>query len=294
MEEADRLLDHIIPQCEALYSRLAQYEKFDSTVDLGSLINEAMVKTSHWITYWQLEKGPLFSYLSVCAKRLFVGLAKRESDYKGRYYATGDNLEKFVGSEDHEVQRHDAAAELRKRLLTLTGRWASAQCIGVIKMYIDVLVSGDKIKKKELQRAGSYAYGISPELAKFYFSWTLVAMRDLMYDKLRMSYTDQDMFRLQHTHTFLPDMLTVITWDQMVKLMGLFGGQRIKIPTLESIIEARRELAVYHSLEHVQTPEEFSQVAKKHGYTDRSAQEVFDRLSPVLNNDNDGEYHIFG
>ena len=292
-EEADKLIEEIIPQCKNLFSRFAQFEKFDDKVELGSLINEAMIKVPHWINYWDPVKGTLFTYMSVCSKRLWVGLSKKESEYKGRYYATGDNLEKFAGMEDHEVAKHDSAKELRDRLNDITVRWASKQSKGAIKMYIDVLISGDYINKKYLQRTASYAYCISPELAKFYYSWTLVAMRDIMYDKLRVNYTDQDLFRLGHSYSFLPDLLTVISWQQMVKVMALFGGHRVKIPTLESLQKTRKEFSLHRDLDNAQTPEEFTRNARKHGFTERSAHEVYERMSATLNHEHDTEHGLF-
>ena len=293
LEEADKLMEEIIPQCKNLFSRFAQYEKFDTNVELNSLINEAMLRVPHWIHYWKPDTSPLFTYISVCSKRLFGGMAKKESDYRGRYFASGDNLEKFCGSEDHEVEKHDAAKELKDRLSDITSRWRCKQSNDAIRMYIDVLVSGDKINKKALQRAASYAYGISPQLAKFYYTWTLVAMRDIMYDKLRIKYTDQDLFRLSHSYTFLPDILTVITWQQMIKIMGLFGGQRIKIPTLDSITSTKKEVELYRELDKVQTPEEFGKIAKKHGFTDKSAQKVYDKMTNVLNQAHDSEHSLY-
>ena len=47
-----------------------------------------------------------------CAKNAFRSELVKVNQYRKRYHVTSDNLEKFYGVEDHEVDKHDVAKEV--------------------------------------------------------------------------------------------------------------------------------------------------------------------------------------
>jgi hypothetical protein len=292
--EASAVLEDIVIKSSQMFARLAQYEGFHHTVELESLVLSAQARVATWLLYWDPLKGKLFSWLSKCAKHVFLSEVVRMSHYRKRYFPTSDNLEKFAGSEDHAVDTHEAVESVRDVLRELQSRWGDRQALGCIQFHVACIVENPKGNKKAVIRAGAYASGLSFDLSKFFYNWALYALRDAMYEKMNLPYTDQDLFRLQNSFTYLPDMLTVITWEQMLKLIALLGGLRVKFPTLAQLEQSRVDYNLFRKLEKGgHDPESTARVAKQAQVSAPSAQEIYERLTSELHDDRSGEFSLY-
>jgi hypothetical protein len=49
-----------------------------------------------------------------------------------------------------------------------------------------------------------------------------------MYDKIHIPFTEEDLFRAGESYTHLPGMMDIVSWEQMQKIIAVFGGMRIK------------------------------------------------------------------
>jgi len=284
--EAAVVLEDIVIKSSQMFARLAQYEGFHHTVDLESLVLAAQARVATWLLYWDPAKGKLFSWLSKCAKHVFLSEVVRTSHYRRRYYPTSDNLEKFVGAEDHAVVTHEAVEAVKDILRELSCRWGDEQAVCCIRFHVACIVENPKGNKKAAIRAGAYAAGLSFDLSKFFYNWALFALRDAMYEKMNLPYSEQDLFRLNHSFTFLPDLLTIIKWEQLLKIIALLGGVRIKIPTLAQLEQSKVEYKLFRQLERGNhTPDDVAKTAKESHVSAPSAQEVYERLAHELHDD---------
>lgn len=296
--EAMLVLEEIVVGSTQMFERLAQHEGYHFTVDLPILVSAAQEKVVKWLLRWQRKKGKLFTWFSKCAKNAFRSELVKVNQFRKRYHVTSENLEVFFGSEDHEVDRHDVANEARAKLATLTCRWGNPQEIGAIHFLIEAILE-DEHDKQAAIKGVSYAYGISMELAKFFYSQALVMLRDLMYKKIRVPFTTEDLVRLAFSYTDFISLFdmpnTPFTWNTHGKYMvAVHGGKRMKIPTvtqIDNIIEAKKIFDEIDASD--KDPDSIAEIAARHGKNPRTAQEIFNEMSEVLDPRRSGEYDVY-
>lgn len=284
--EAAPVLEEIVTKSSPMFNRLAQYEGFHHTVELESLVLAAQARVAVWLMYWDPAKGKLFSWLSKCSKNVFLSEVVKASRYRRQFYPTSDNLEKFVGTEDHAVTTNEAIEALKDTLRELSCRWGDEQSIGCIRFHIASIVENPKCNKKAVIRSGAYASGLSLDLSKFFYNWALFALRDAMYERMNLSHTEQDLFRLVNSFTFLPDMLTIVSWEQMLKIIALMGGLRLKIPTLTQLEQSKVEYKMFQQLQRGNhTPDDMAKVAKDFHTSAPTAQEIYEQMASNTHDD---------
>lgn len=292
-DAAAEVLEQIIVGSTEMFQRLAQHEKFHFTVELPVLIAAAQLKVVRWLLAWKPSEGLLFSWFSKCAKNAFKSEAVRVAQYRRRFHVTGDSLEKFYGHDDHEVHRHDAAADVKAKISQLTCRWGSKKEIGALRFIIECLVSDNHERQRTIDGA-AFCYGLSYDMAKFFYGWALVAMRDALHERIRVPHTSQDLFRAEYSYTFLPELLDIIGWDSMMKVCTLLGGCRIKVPTLTQLARLSDDYRVFTEIDTCDhDPHTIDKIGKKYG-RGRTAAEIYERLSKTLDPNRSGEYEIFG
>lgn len=287
------VLEQIVVGSTAMFERLAQYESFHYTVDLPVLVSAAQEKVVKWLLKWQPKKGRLFSWFSKCAKNAFRSELVKVNQYRKRFHVTGDNLEKFYGVEDHEVDKHNAADDFRSALKDMTCRWGDPQEIGAIRYLIECVVDDDHDKQCAI-RSVTYAYCISPDLAKFFYQWVIVALRTQFYHKIHVPFSEQDLFRAAHSYEPIVDMLDYMPWANLRKFIATHQGMRIKVPTLAQLSKMRENYALFQEIDKSDLdPDAITAIAKKHKRSARSAQELFTEMVDVLDPKRTGEYGIY-
>ncbi len=293
-KEAMVVLEEIVIGSTAMFERLAQYENFHHTVDLSLLVSAAQQKIVTWLMYWQPKKGRLFSWFSKCAKHAFLSEIVKVNQYRKRYHTTGESLEKFYGVEDHEIDKRDIAKEVREKLNELTCRWGDPQEIGAIRFLIECIIDEDHDKQAAI-RSAAYAYGISIDYSKFFYSWCLVALRHQMYNKIHVPFTEQDLFRASESYSHLPDLADIIGWEKTKEVIAVFGGMRLKIPTMNTMAKTHDDYLLFKEMEASNLdPDSIAAVAKKHKKTPRTAQEIFTEMVHTLDPKRTGEYEVYG
>jgi hypothetical protein len=292
-KEAMEVLEQIVIGSAAMFERLAQHENFHYTVDLPILVSAAQEKVPKWLLAWEPKKGRLFSWFSKCSKNAFRSEIVKVTQFRKRFHVTGDNLEKFYGLDDHEVNKHDAAVEFQDKLREITCRWGDPQEIGAIK-YIISCICEDEHDKNSAIMGAAYAWGISFELSKFFYTWSLVAMRDAMYNKIHVPFTEQDLFRHENSYTHLVDLLDIITWDQLKRLIATRGGMRFKIPTIAQMARLKERHDTFREIDvSDKDPDSIANIAKKRKKTVRTAQESYYEMVEMLNPDRSGEFPLY-
>lgn len=293
-KEAMFVLEQIVEGSTAMFERLAQYEDFHYTVDLPILVGAAQEKVVKWLIKWQPKKGRLFSWFSKCAKNAFRSELVKVNQYRKRFHVTSDNLEKFYGVEDHEVDKHDLAKEVRDKIEGMTCRWGDPQEIGAIRYLIECVVDDEEHDKHAAIRSAAYAYGISHELSKFFYSWALSALRHAMYDRIHVPFTEQDLFIAAESYDHIVDLREILTWEQIKQLIAVWGGKRLKIPTISHLAKLKENYEVFKAVDKSdQDPDAVVEVAKKFKKTPRSAQQIFEEMVDTLDPRRYGEYAIY-
>jgi hypothetical protein len=228
-----------------------------------------------------------------CAKNAFRSELVKVNQYRKRYHVTSDNLERFYGAEDHEVDKHDVALELNNRLAELTCRWGDPQEIGAIK-FLTLCVVDDEHDKQNSIRSAAYAYGISFELSKFFYNWTIVNLRHAFYEKVYIPFTEYDLMLAAESYTFWPELVNIVGVDKAKEISAKLGSQRIKIPSLQYFAKLRDNDRLAREIEQSDLdPESIADIARKHKKTPRGAQEVYTEMVEMVDPRRYGEHSLF-
>lgn len=276
-----------------MFEQLAQFEGFQHTVELSVLVSAAQEKVVRWLLKWQPKKGRLFTWFSRCAKNAFKSELGKVTLYRKRHHVTSDNLEQFYGVQDHEVDKHDLARDFHQKLQQMTCRWGDPQEIAAIRYLADCILDDERDKQGAI-RGATYACGIGPELAKFFYGWTIAALRHELYDHIHVPFTEQDLFRAALAYEHLPDMLDYVEWEKLKAMMVRFQGMRLKFPTLAYMSRLHESYAIHQAIDKSDLdPDAVAEIARKHKRTARSAQEIYNEMTAMLDPRRTGEYEVY-
>jgi hypothetical protein len=292
-KDAMLVLENIVVGSSAMFERLAQFEDFHYTVDLPQLVSAAQEKVIKWLAAWQPKKGKLFSWFSKCAKNAFRSELQKVNQYRRRFHVTSDNLEKFYGVDDHEVDKHDAVQETHNKLRELNCRWGDPQEIGAIRFLIQCIID-DEHDKQDAIRSAAYAYGISFDLSKFFYDWSIVNLRQAFYKQTYVPFTEYDLVLASQSYTYLPDIVDEFGFEVAKKLCVLFGGKRMKFPTIQQLSKIHSDYLLMRDIDKTDLdPDSIAEVARKHKKTVRSAQETYNEMIETIDPRRYGEHSIF-
>jgi hypothetical protein len=296
--DAMLVLEEIVVGSTQMFERMAQHEGYHYTVDLDILVSAAQEKVVKWLLKWQRKKGKLFTWFNKCAKNAFRSELVKINQWRKRYHVTSDNLEKFYAGENPNIDRHELAAEAKARLTNLTCRWGNPQEIGAIHFLIECILDDDHDKQAAIKGA-AYAFCISTELSKFFYAQGLVMLRDAMYRRIRVPFTEEDLVRLAFSyHDFISlfdTHNTPLVWGLHGKyLVAVHGGKRLKIPTIaqiDAVIEAKK---IFDEIDAGdKDPDSVAEVAARHGKSARSAQDIYDEMSQIIDPKRSGEFEVY-
>jgi len=229
-----------------------------------------------------------------CSKNAFRSEVVKQNQFRARYHTTGENLERFFGSEDPAIDKHSLSAGVNQRIEGITCRWANAQEKDVIRFHIAAILSGMTKNKAGLIRTGAYAYGVSPEYSKFFYSWALYQLRTVFLDMTRVPITEQDLFRMTYQYDHLTDLLDIITWPQLKQIIATLGGTRLRIPTITQLIKARQQLTCYERIDASDMdPDSVVAAANDSHVSRRTAQEVFEEMSERMARETDSDEELY-
>lgn len=314
-KEALELLEQIIVLSTPMFERFSQHEGFHHYVDLRVLIAAAQEKMVRWLLAWNPKKGALFSWLTKCSKNAFRSEVVKLNQFRNRFHTVSllpnvrddgstnnySHVEKIFGCEDHAVDTHDMAEEVKAKIHSITSRWGSPQEIGALHYLITSLEAIQEHNKEDcvhdkqsVIKGCMYAWGLSEEFVKFFYQWAVIAMRDVLYDKISVPFTEQDLFRQRHSYTYLPDLLDMIGWENMKKLITIYGGVRFRLPSLTQLVKEKEQYEIFREIESSdKDPDSVARIAKKWKKTEKSAQEIFTDMVSLLDSRRSGEHDIF-
>jgi len=125
-------------------------------------------------------------------------------------------------------------------------------------------------------------------------------MRDQMYRRIRVPFTEEDLVRAAYSYTHFVNLFdmpnTPFTWKVHGKyLCAVYGGMRLKIPTiaqLSALVEAKQ---IFDEVEAGdKDPDSVAEVGERHGKNARTAQDLYHEMVEVLDPRRSGEYEVYG
>ena len=231
-----------------------------------------------------------------CAKNAFRSELYKVNQYRKRYYAPGDDLEKYYEMRAPGTDRAAVAESFYSQLKDIHCRWGCPQEIGAVKFLVECIIDVDNSKhdRQAAIRGAAYAWGVSIDLSKVFYAWALVALRDINFKRIHIPFTQHDLIRHSESYTPFVNLYDNLTHDQIVWLIATHGGQRIKIPTMASIVKLKQNYKIFVEIEASdKDPGSVAKVAKENNRTPRSAQEAFNEMALTLNPQRSGEFPVY-
>jgi hypothetical protein len=294
--EAMALLDEIICLSTPMFERLATFEEYHVTVPLEDLVDAAQEKVIKWLLKWNPKRGgSIFSFFSKCAKNAFISQLVKRNQYNKRFVSGSDSIEKYAGQEDHASDKRDLAEEFRNDLSGLYCRWGSPQEQGALRYLIECVIDQDNHNKPGAIRGAAFAYGISLDMSKFFYSWVLFALRDVHYHRIRVPFTNEDLIRHAYSYTHFADLFQGVPSDSIMWMIATKGGTRIKIPTLSEVTKLIQDERLCQEIDRSdKDPDSICEIARKYGKTQRYAEDVFCERAELLDPNRSGEFNLYG
>ena len=293
-QEAMLLLEEIIKGSTNMFEQLARFENYHYTVDLSLLISAAQQKVLWWLIKWQPRKGRLFSWFSKCAKNAFRSELVRVNQFRKRYvHVAAEDFEKFYGSEDHEVDKHDMASQVKTRLESLVCRWGDSQEIEAIRFLV-LCILDEGHKKQAAIRSAAYAYGISFDLSKFFYNWAIVALREAFYESVYIPFTDHELLTAVHSYTFWPEFVDIVGLDKAKECIAKLGGQSLRFPTLQKVAKLRQNYKIFREVQKGDLdPDAMAETGRLFNKSPNTVQRTFDEVSQQIDSHRYGEHSLF-
>ena len=293
-QEAMPILEQIVVMSSAMFEALAQHEEYHRTVDLQILVAAAQEKVVRWLLHWNPSKGKIFSFFSKCAKNAFRSELQKVNLYRARFHTTSVNLEQFYGVEEHASDLHDAASEFHNELRQLTVRWGCPQEQGAIRFLIECVLDQENHDRQRAIRSASYAYGIGPDLAKFFYWWVLTALRRLHLKRIHLPFTEQDLVLCVHSYDALSELAEIIGYAKLREAIATLGGTRILIPSMAQVTKYMESYRITKEIGDTDlTPDDVAEVGRKYKRSPRTAQQVFEEMSVSLDPRRTGEHFLY-
>lgn len=293
-QDAMPVLEKIVVMSTAMFEALAQHEEYHRTVDLQILVSAAQEKVVRWLLAWDPSKGKLFSFFSKCAKNAFRSELQKVNLYRARFHTTSVDLEKYYGAEDHESDRHDEVADFHKELKNLTCRWSCPQEQGAIRFLIECVLDQESHDRQQAIRTACYAYGIAPDLSKFFYWWVLTALRRIHLNRIHIPFTQQDLVLCAYSYTQFWEMVEIVGFPKAMELVAIMGGSRPLIPSLAQMAKLVEKHRMAEEIAATDmTPDDVAAVGKKNKRSPRSAQQAFEEMTEMLDARRTGEHYIY-
>jgi hypothetical protein len=132
------------------------------------------------------------------------------------------------------------------------------------------------------------------DMSKFFYRWSLTALRSAFIDKIRVNFTEQDLFLLSESYTDFADLHDIVPWQYLWQVMVIKGGTRIKVPTITHVIGQKEGYQMWKEIEATpKDPLSIAEVAERHKKTAKTAQQSYEDMCEKLNPRRAGEYSIF-
>lgn len=108
----------------------------------------------------------------------------------------------------------------------------------------------------------------------------------IAYTKIKEKSFQKDFLKyVSAKHSLIPDFVTVIPFNSLLKFLYVFEGKKVLIPNKKLILNAIRNLDIYYSLKKRPTKKEADKILKKYSITPQMLQHILSDISDKLEKD---------
>lgn len=254
---------------------------FYRQMDFNDIRNNVFVELISFIDKWDPGRGTkLYSYLSTCIRNACISTVRTDAENKKRHVYTDVSLD-TLGDSDNVSMSHNYSTDevdfIRSKAHMLECRWKEPIIRAGIQYLVECHLSGRNHRKREIIRSLCLGYKMPQATSKFLFDWTTTSLRAELLSMYDSPLGDVDLLRLAEKFSHLPDMINLIGYPAVKKLLAVFSGVQIRFPSLPHIKKLLAARAAINS--RARTPDEMMAVSNAYKLPVEKIEETIDTVS---------------
>lgn len=268
--------------CLNLIEAIVRSNGFYRQVPYSDIRNEMFVTLHVYLEKWDATKGhKLYSYLSSCIYNACISFVKSESNVKKRMCFTDTPLDSLGHESDVSYTHNEYTAEdikyLREKVEQMSCRWKEPVIRESLRFIVEAILQNRAHLRKGILKSLSFGYNLPINTSKFLLDWAIASTRMQLIEMHESPLGDIDVIRSSQKYSFVPDMINLIGFQNVKKLIGVFNGMTIKFPTLQGVRKCLAVKEVINSKDY--TPDNIAAVGKALGLAKEKVQEAFEESS---------------
>ena len=256
--------------------------KFHVYAPVEDLVNDCIAKLPELLVKYNPRKN-CFTFLSVSFKRFLIkhtakmklraatqktmSSIRPPSSAEDDAYAspTSEYTDGILADTDPGELRESEKGELRSALEQLTVRYFDEESHKILLYYIDTLTEGSFVSNKvRVSRTAAFMFDASMSKTQFLFDYLHVRLRQAMLDHYVSHIRPLNFLSLPSSLSLVPELVEAIGEDNTMKVIAIFGGIRMLLPTLEDVETLRRELEIYNRIDADSSRENLDRLCRQY------------------------------
>jgi len=279
------LFEEIILECHALIRHIAEkaYRRMPNPIESPEdLTHDAIIKLPQILSDFSEAMGSrVFSYLNTCVGNFFKSqIHKLAIRGMASYDTETDLYADPMGLDQFEIdQRIDVAA----RVSEIDIPYFDENSQQVLIYYMEAFKEGNFSRnRKKLAQTVAYMFDMNLSECTFLYQHLKVCLRSSLID-LHISRNVDIMKVLDAAEkTHLPRMVELIGMENTQKILSVFGGMTIRIPSTKKIQKLTEGAEIYKRLQSSLSNKSVNEIADEYDITKRRAKKVHQQFSELL------------
>jgi hypothetical protein len=238
-EPSAEIWQKIVIGCLPLIDSLIRKHNFQFYGDQDALRGECIIKLFKVIQHFNPVRGRAFSCLTVAITRFLISYVQAIRIRSKRMILVKDKeLEQYRANGETGVQ---LPAELKAKVRTIQTRFNREPDRAAIKLLINYfLLEGFSQPRKLVLETVRRQFDLTLEKAGALYDYALVSLRSVLHEYYTPVYSTQDMLRLCHRLTVLPEFCSIVGEKCFARVMDVFAGLTLSFPSKSALEKMRK------------------------------------------------------
>jgi hypothetical protein len=223
-------------EMQNLMDTIIRTNKFHLAAPFADIRNHLYLQVERWIDHWRPGQGKCYSYFSSCCKHGCTSYIQKENALRARLAFTDLPAETFdAGSYDTNFDT-DLGDKIREDVMTIATRWHEPAIVEVLQFLVEVVMQGRAVtRRRQALATVTKSFGIADSEAAFLLDWAQAQVRSKLLDHYDIPIGDEEAWRCSEKYSHIPDLMKLIGVDATKRLMAVYGGKALKLPSPSQI-----------------------------------------------------------
>lgn len=248
--------------------------------DINCLRSECVLKLFKLIDKFDPSRGRAFTIFSISILNHLRSFAGKSRSVANRNTFVDENvLENFEG---RTYVNYNISEEFRERVMCIDTRFLKENQKSAVQYYITYFINdGFHTSKSKMIATASKSFGLSIEQSSILYDYALIKLRSELYDLNDVPLTDIELLRISKKWSVIPEMAELIGMPSMKKLISIFGGINITLPSAKDLQKLKQSQVVLKTVKEDYSHYKMVEISDEYKM---NAEEELERLSRSINN----------